>query len=99
MLYRHGDVLVQRIEKLPEGVQRRQGTVLAYGELTGHSHRIADAGTVRLWSHRDETCVEVIADQALLVHDEHGPIQLPRGVYRSWMQREYTPQAIVRVLD
>lgn len=99
MLYRHGDVLIQKTNELPTGAEQRPGTILARGELTGHSHRIEDPSTVQLWQHNGEIFVEVLAEQARLIHEEHKPIVLSRGFYRSWMQREYTPTAIRRVLD
>lgn len=99
MLYRHGDVLIQAIKKLPRGAEERPGTILARGELTGHSHRIQDPSTVQLWHLHGEIFIEVKADTALLIHEEHKTIPLPKGLYKSWMQREYTPQEIRRVLD
>ena len=33
----------------------------------------------------------VTADSARIIHQEHAPILLPRGTYRVWQQREYTP--------
>ncbi|GGJ24218.1 hypothetical protein [Deinococcus roseus] len=99
MLYRHGDVLIQSIEHLPAGAQERPGTILARGELTGHSHRIQDPATVQLWQLHGEIYIEVTAGLAHLIHEEHKTIPLPKGIYKSWMQREYTPQAIRRVLD
>jgi hypothetical protein len=45
--FRQGDVLVQRVTSIPEGdtaVARDNGrVVLAYGEVTGHAHAIAEA--------------------------------------------------------
>jgi hypothetical protein len=99
MLWRHGDVLIGSAKEIPAGAQRKPGTVLAHGEITGHSHRFSDANAVKLWEHGGQLFVEVIADSATVVHEEHMPITLPRGSYRIWMQREYTPQAIVRVRD
>lgn len=99
MLYRHGDVLVHLIPKLPEHATERPGTILARGELTGHSHRIQDPATVQLWQLNGEIYIEVKTDVALLIHEEHHTIPLPRGFYKSWMQREYTPKAIMRVRD
>ena len=43
--------------------------------------------------------VRVLADAVRVVHEEHQPITLPRGTYRVWGQREYSPEAIRRVLD
>lgn len=99
MLYRHGDVLVQQVPSLPTRIHKRAGTVLAHGELTGHSHRIEDPASVQFWRAGGETYFEVLAEHALLIHEEHGPIRLPKGIYHTWMQREYTPRAIVRVRD
>ena len=41
---RQGDVLITRIADTPDvaGLQKRQETVLAYGEVTGHMHRVVD---------------------------------------------------------
>lgn len=99
MLYRHGDVLVARVGALPLQARPRAGATLARGEFTGHSHRFAEPDAVRLWEANGELFVEVVAERATLVHEEHRPIVLTRGLYRSWMQREYTPTEIRRVID
>lgn len=98
MLYRHGDVLVQAVPSLP-AAHPRPGTTLARGELTGHSHRFRDPTTVQLYHAGPDLYLEVLAERAELIHEEHRTISLPRGYYRVWMQREYSPQAIRRVLD
>ncbi len=43
--------------------------------------------------------IRVIADEARIIHQEHQPITLPRGDYRVWQQREYTPEKIRRITD
>lgn len=98
-MWRHGDVLIAPVEGLPAEAKRRIGSVLAYGEITGHSHRFQDPETVQLWEQGGMLFAEVVADEATIIHEEHQPITLPRGVYRVWMQREYTPQAIRTVQD
>ena len=98
MLYRHGDVLVERVETLPAALPR-SGATLARGEVTGHSHRFQDPAGVQLYQAGLETYVRVLAESADLIHEEHRTITLPRGDYRVWMQREYSPQAIRRVID
>jgi hypothetical protein len=65
----------------------------------GHSHRIEAMDTAALFAADDSVFVEVTAQHARIVHEEHGPITLARGAYRVWRQREYTPQRIVRVVD
>jgi hypothetical protein len=103
-LYRHGDVLIARVVTLPDGVQKREGVTLAYGEITGHSHRIRQTNAAQLWLQDkgvqgSEMFLEITASRATLVHEEHQAIELPRGVYRVWKQREYRPDAFVDVED
>lgn len=98
-LYRHGDVLVETIEALPEDARRLQHLVLAEGELTGHSHRVAERDAAVLWQSDRGLFLSVTGSSATLVHQEHGPIVLPRGAYRVWQQREYTPSEIRVVRD
>jgi hypothetical protein len=98
-LVRHGDVLVQRIDALPRDARRRQGQVLVRGEATGHSHRVGEAGAGVIYETMNEMFLQITASIGTLVHEEHGPIELPEGTYRVWTQREYTPQRIVRVVD
>lgn len=102
-LFRHGDVLLQAIAAPDTALYRQPHTTLAYGEVTGHSHRIAEAGAAALFwptPHAGEQqFLQVTAPQATLVHEEHGPIRLPAGWYRVWQQREYVPGSVRRVLD
>lgn len=98
-MWRHGDVLIAAVGAVPPGARPRAGATLAWGELTGHSHRVAAPGTAELWELNGVLYLKVVADTATVVHEEHRPITLPRGVYRVWMQREYTPQAIRRIVD
>ncbi|ADV65760.1 hypothetical protein [Deinococcus maricopensis] len=98
MLYRHGDVLIERISALPTATPR-PGHTLAHGEVTGHSHRFRDPHSVQLYQHGATTYLRVLNDTADLIHEEHRTITLPRGDYRFWMQREYSPEAIRRVID
>ena len=98
-MWRHGDVLIASIEALPDNAVERKGAVLAYGEVTGHSHRFATTDQVQLWEQRGELFVEIKTAPATLIHEEHAPIILEPGLYRVWMQREYTPQGVRRVVD
>jgi len=99
VLYRHGDVLVTQVESIPPDAVKRPHLVLAEGEMTGHSHRIAEAGSAELLEFSQTVYLRVLADTATLVHQEHGPITLPRGEYRIWRQREYSPREIRIVRD
>jgi hypothetical protein len=98
-MWRQGDVFIAVAEQVPSGAELKPDCVLAEGELTGHCHCIDRPGAARLYTHRSTLYLEVFAGTATVVHQEHGPITLPRGVYRVWQQREYTPQAIRTVSD
>lgn len=98
-LYRHGDLLVADVPSLPKGAQPLAHLVLATGELTGHAHRIAERDAAQLFRAADTLYLQVTAERATLVHQEHAPISLPRGTYRVWRQREYTPREIRVVRD
>ena len=98
-MYRHGDLLVATHEKIPDQARQLKHLVLAEGELTGHSHRIAETDAAVLYQDWHGMYLHVTAEYATLVHQEHGPIQLPRGIYRVWRQREYTPQGIRTIRD
>jgi len=98
-MWRQGDIFIAQAAAIPRGAEPQPSCVLAEGELTGHSHRVEERGAARLYAHASSLYLEVLADVARVVHDEHGPITLSRGVYRVWRQREYTPQAVRIVHD
>jgi hypothetical protein len=99
-MWRQGDVLIAVVDAIPDDAVRRSDMVLAEGEITGHRHRVQDQSTAELWAGLDGLLyLRVIADTATLVHEEHGPITLERGLYRVWRQREYTPDAFRTIYD
>jgi len=98
-LYRHGDLLVSGVAEIPVDARRLHHLVLAEGELTGHSHRIAERDAAVLFQSQEGLFLSVTGATATLVHQEHGPIALSRGFYHVWRQREYTPREIRVVRD
>lgn len=98
-MWRHGDVLIAQAASIPGTATLRPGTVLAYGEITGHSHRVQDPQSAELWAQGTMLFLKIITETATVIHEEHQAITLPRGLYRVWMQREYTPQAIRTIAD
>jgi len=98
-MWRHGDVMISAAPNIPKGARRRHTPILVRGEMTGHSHRIEEPETTEVWEYAGELFIKVVAPSARVIHEEHQPISLPRGIYRVWQQREYTPSAIRRVVD
>lgn len=107
-MYRQGDLLIipigngahawlgARVGLRP--VAREDGrVVLAHGEVTGHSHAIADSD-VELWE-REKAATAEAADRylrvgaggATVVHEEHAPITLPPGDYAVRLQTTFDP--------
>lgn len=108
-LYRHGDVLIQRVNALPIGAKANpiKNTILVRGEVTGHSHRIAESDVCKLYFHqyehqkayRFDQYLEVLVSSVRLIHEEHKTIELLQGIYRYWRQREYAPEGNYWVRD
>ena len=66
-MWRHGDVLIAVVDALPSTAKKRAGAVLAWGEITGHSHRIAAPGTAELWELHGVLYLKVVADTATVM--------------------------------
>ena len=98
-IWRHGDVFIQSCKQMPADAQELPHRVLAKGERTGHAHRIQERDGNQLFRHREEMYLRVHTGVATVTHEEHKPISLKPGTYRVWIQREYTPEAIRRVVD
>lgn len=71
--------------------------VLAYGEVTGHAHAIADPGVVAWGMQGNPQLLEVLEDTQL-THEEHLPIPLEKGHYRVVRQKEYDPRVHSRMV-
>lgn len=106
-MFRQGDVMVSRVKAIPAGAKAVKQTndkiVLAWGEVTGHSHAIAEP-EAREYTFADaggivRRFLEVFDRGATVRHEEHAPIPLPPGFYEITQQREYTPEAIRNVAD
>lgn len=104
-MYRQGDVLIRQVAAIPASATDNtpQGRiVLAYGEVTGHAHAIAE-GEAREFTMQEAANIVrrflSVTAEAVVRHEEHAPIQLPPGVYEIVQQREYTPEAIRNVAD
>ena len=107
-LKRQGDVLFIRREGLPAGeAKKRKDGAVAYGEVTGHSHKLADLETAEvleigdgIFVHVSDNGVSIEGDPgATFVHEEHGPVSLAPGDYEIRIQREYSPEEIRNVID
>jgi len=93
-IYRQGDVGIVPVARIPKKdaapVARVRGRiVLAEGEVTGHAHVITDEGATLIRSSDGRTFLRLDAP-AVVRHEEHAPITLPKGGYEVRIQREWT---------
>ena len=54
IVVRHGDLLVREIEGIPDDAEKVEGNVLAYGEATGHKHRL-NTEQVQIFRDKEQT--------------------------------------------
>jgi len=85
---RQGDVILWEIPELPTHAKRVEendtignmnimpDAVIIHGE-TGHSHVLSNVNVYRIWR---EVYV-VVEKPAVLKHDEHPAVEIPKGVY------------------
>lgn len=95
--YRHGDVIIVPTTKGVRG-KEKEDKALAYGEVTGHSHRMTE-GLAAVFQFNDEMYLKVISERAALTHEEHSRIDLPAGDYEVIIQRDYIPGGWTKVID
>lgn len=99
-IFRQGDTIVIPCDKIPDGLKQTKKVIVALGEVTGHSHTIFD-GAIGYASDVDALVdyIEVTQDTADLTHQEHTTISIPKGIYRTIRQVEYTPEELRNVRD
>ncbi len=105
MFYRHGDILFEQVEAIPEMHNPRttddeKNGIVQRGESTGHAHVIEDMTGVEIFSDWRDRFLK--AEQAFTIrHEEHKPLKLPAGNYRIRIAREfdYLRQAARMVVD
>ena len=100
---RQGDVLLYPVAKLPRGakqVEIKGDVILAYGEVTGHAHRIKqdEKPSARVFDLGAERYLH-IAERVALEHEEHSAIFLEKGVYKQAYQFEEKRAELQRVAD
>lgn len=97
-IYRHGDLLIKQVKKMPKNLIRSDNKILALGEATGHKHELE--GDCEVFE--NQTGKYFIAhNTSLLFHEEHNAIEIDEGIYRVINEREYNPtlKRSFRVLD
>lgn len=91
--WQQGDVLIKELPEKEEsrpwrlrGVEKRktkevEELTAAYGESTGHSHRIVGRIKKYIPDYPTNEIVFELLEEATIYHEEHGEITLPPGKY------------------
>lgn len=104
-IIRQGDVCLIEVDGIPAGAKDETpegDVILAYGEVTGHAHRIVQttaAPKVRIWSAAGERFIQLVEQGAALTHEEHAAVVLERPIYRQLFQTEERGEEVRRVAD
>lgn len=96
MKLRHGDVIIEKVDSIPEATLLKGRKELAFGEVTGHAHRV-DVG--ELFETKDGQLYLKVEKLARLSHEEHKTLTLNPGCYKVTIKRQYTPEGWERVAD
>lgn len=99
--YRHGEVLLVKVDKLPEGLTPSKEKVFMVGSH-GNNHSI-DKGTLYFKKESDFVFGYLEAKDTNLLHPEHSPkkgkAKVEDGYYKLIKQQEHTPNGLVPIVD
>ena len=88
-----GDVLIKKINKLPEGLEKIKTKnnlwIIAEGETTGHYHAIAEKEAI---VYEKEGKKYILTEEGFTItHQEHEKIKVEPGLYEIGIVQEYDP--------
>ena len=93
--YRHGDLLIRQIKKIPESATPLSTNIIAEGEVTGHNHKLYGSHQVYGTCPKNPRVIEPTYFQAKedisLKHQEHNTLKISKGLYEILHEREYNP--------
>lgn len=83
---RHGDVVLKRVDSVKGNQKSMNECILAEGEVTGHFHKLK--GQILESVFEKERFIEIKSQEAVLSHNEHDSLTIPKGKYKVLIQRE-----------
>lgn len=97
MRYIHGDLDIVKVKSIPKEASPI-GKTLAEGETTGHKHMIQGNGQVLVYG--EQKYLE-IKETTQLIHEEHKPITIEKGLYeiKNEMETDWFTQELERTRD
>lgn len=97
--YRHGEIAIIKISKLPKGLEKSSSEVFMVGSH-GNNHSINN-GDIYLKNEDGFIFGYLKAKNTSLFHPEHSPkgAKIEDGYYKLIKQQEYTPEGLIPVID
>ena len=102
--WRQGDIYFVRLDEEIDSANATpvKNGIIAKGETTGHAHRVSPSSMAQgalLSLVGRSMFLRSPEAGATIVHDEHGPLELPAGSYAVVPQREFDGLRWRQVLD
>lgn len=102
--YRQGEVgiiVAPKGAKIPQGFSEVPDNVIIEGEISGHKHEVKNG---KLLEKKDSATGETkmilqAFDNCEVVHPEHKPIKVPKGLYEIRIQKEFKEGEAKKVKD
>jgi hypothetical protein len=89
LLFRHGDLLIKKIDSIPKDCIELETDILAEGEVTGHHHKLN--GNFQIYENLQKVKFIETREQVRLSHQEHSQLFIPKGKYVVVEEREFDP--------
>ena len=91
MFIQQGDIIIERVEELPKGLKKLDHGILEEGETPGHYHQFDGYSPTDVAVYEDENKNKFFHNfNAITIkHEEHAPVEIPRGIYRIRKVREF----------
>jgi hypothetical protein len=102
LAYRHGEILLVKIDKLPKGLSVSKSKIIMQGSH-GNNHEINN-GKIYFKKESDFVFGYLVAKNTSLIHSEHKEkngksCKIEDGIYQLIKQNEYTPSGLIPVID
>ena len=88
-IYRHGDLTIKQVAKIPDNVIQLSTNIIALGEKTGHNHQLV--GQVQVYETPDKQIHFEASQDVIVKHQEHNTLKIAKGNYVVIHEREYDP--------
>lgn len=97
---RQGDVVMIPIKRIPENAKKLKDKIMAYGEVTGHTHRFIEPKNIDRYELDGKLYLQVRVSSTI-IHEEHNPLIIPVGDYQQIQEREYSyeDEEMKKVID